>query len=433
MEIVYCGGCGKVLREGDFPKGLARFQDNRPYCSECAPPEPVPIPTPPPAAGAPAKKSGGSSSRLQRVPSGTHRAVVPAPKGNTGVLIGAAVAGGVVLLLAVFVALGQRPTSPPPERTALPAPPRPPSPPSADGSELERKVRELEARASGTADPEGVLRDCDALRGSVRGTPLAARLAAVESAAEGRMKAALQSAKVDLALKNARDLEARDLDSSRVEEIRSLFRSALAIAGPRSPEIESARAAYEKRLLEGPARGREGPLQPEPAGFIRDWLLLGIFPNPEDAGLDRDYLGGETRADPRGGDRVEFGGGLRVWKGIRSPEAGINLHAFGLGIPNAQTPCVTYAFCLLQVDADMEGELRVGSDDGIAVWMDGREVGRVHQHRASAADQDRWAVKLPKGWHRILLKIEQGDGDYGFHLRFTDPGGNPLPGLRIWR
>jgi hypothetical protein len=351
--------------------------------------------------------------------------------GTAGGLIGASVAGVAVLLLVIFMASGRRPSAPPaPVRAEAPPAPKPAP---ADGAELDRKVRELEARAAGASSPEDVLRDCDALRGRVRGTPLAARLAAVESAAEGRMKAAFQSGRVDLALKNARDLEARDLDYSRAEEVRSLLRSAQAIAGPRSPEVEAARAAYEKRLLEGPSRGREGPFQPDAAGFIRNWLLLGIFPNQGDGGLDRDYLGGETRAAPRGGGRVDFEGGVREWKGGSSPEAGVNLHAFNLGIPNAQTPCVAYAFCLVQVEADVEGDLRIGSDDGIAIWIDGREVGRVHQHRGNTADQDRFAIRLSRGWHRLLLKIEQGDGDYGFHARFTDAAGNPLPGLRIWR
>ena len=30
MEIVYCGGCGKVLLKDEFTKGQARFLDNRP-------------------------------------------------------------------------------------------------------------------------------------------------------------------------------------------------------------------------------------------------------------------------------------------------------------------------------------------------------------------------------------------------------------------
>ena len=35
--IVYCGGCGRSLREDDFTKGKAHTVDNRPYCTGCKP------------------------------------------------------------------------------------------------------------------------------------------------------------------------------------------------------------------------------------------------------------------------------------------------------------------------------------------------------------------------------------------------------------
>src|SRR6185295_3987987 len=36
-EIVYCGDCGKSLREDDFAKGKAQHLDHRPYCTGCKP------------------------------------------------------------------------------------------------------------------------------------------------------------------------------------------------------------------------------------------------------------------------------------------------------------------------------------------------------------------------------------------------------------
>src|SRR6185295_7880521 len=36
-EIVYCGDCGKSLREDDFSKGKAQHLDHQPYCTECKP------------------------------------------------------------------------------------------------------------------------------------------------------------------------------------------------------------------------------------------------------------------------------------------------------------------------------------------------------------------------------------------------------------
>jgi hypothetical protein len=36
-EIVYCDGCGNILREKEFARGLAHTLDNRHFCVRCRP------------------------------------------------------------------------------------------------------------------------------------------------------------------------------------------------------------------------------------------------------------------------------------------------------------------------------------------------------------------------------------------------------------
>jgi hypothetical protein len=67
-EIVYCGDCGKSLREDDFAKGKAQELDHQPYCAECKPL----------AAGPSAQAQTSSKITALKVSTGRH-APPPAP------------------------------------------------------------------------------------------------------------------------------------------------------------------------------------------------------------------------------------------------------------------------------------------------------------------------------------------------------------------
>lgn len=64
-EIVYCDGCGNMLREREFARGLAHTQDHRHFCARCLPlyaPAPTPnLPVSPemrPSPARPVRRSG---------------------------------------------------------------------------------------------------------------------------------------------------------------------------------------------------------------------------------------------------------------------------------------------------------------------------------------------------------------------------------------
>jgi hypothetical protein len=103
-----------------------------------------------------------------------------------------------------------------------------------------------------------------------------------------------------------------------------------------------------------------------------------------------------------------------------------------LGIKKPKDNIVAYAACLVQATVDVAAEFRVGSDDGCALWVDGRQAGKVHKPRKLAMDEDRYAIPLAPGLHRVLLKVENHAVNYEFALRLVGPDGNRLPTLRIW-
>jgi hypothetical protein len=157
--------------------------------------------------------------------------------------------------------------------------------------------------------------------------------------------------------------------------------------------------------------------------------VLGVFPNDKDKGIDTDFLGGESLHDPVDGMVV----GKLKWGAFASTEAKIDFFKVpSLGIKKPTDNVVAYAACLVQVPNDVAAEFRLGSDDGGALWVYGTQVGKVHAPRKMTPDSDRYAVPLPAGVHRVLLKVEQHSKDFEFVLRVVGPDGQRVPTLRVW-
>ena len=65
--------------------------------------------------------------------------------------------------------------------------------------------------------------------------------------------------------------------------------------------------------------------------------------------------------------------------------------------------------------------LLLGSDDGVKVFLNSRELHRYLAIRVAAPDQDRVPLPLKKGWNALMLKIENNYGGYNFYARVLDP------------
>ncbi len=105
--------------------------------------------------------------------------------------------------------------------------------------------------------------------------------------------------------------------------------------------------------------------------YIREWLVLGPF-FPDD--LLTDFLasvGGEGYIQPQEGDTVNPAAGRTLtWK--RYTAKG---NIVGLIEAVGNHECATaYAACILQSEVDGDAQIHLGSDDGVAVWMNGKQV-----------------------------------------------------------
>jgi len=94
--------------------------------------------------------------------------------------------------------------------------------------------------------------------------------------------------------------------------------------------------------------------------------------------------------------------------------------------PNVVGP--TYLFRTITAVRPMRVTASLGSDDGIAVWLNGEQILAKDVARGVAPDQERVALDLKSGVNGLLLKIYNMRGGHGFYFAMQS-----LPVLELWR
>ena len=168
------------------------------------------------------------------------------------------------------------------------------------------------------------------------------------------------------------------------------------------------------------------PTHPVDGTFIKEWLVLGPF-FPEDLGTD--FLAsanGEALANPKPGDTVTTAEGKTLaWMVYRSEKNILNLlHALG-----NHREAVCYTFCLLESEQGGDGEILVGSDDGVVVFLNGQRVHTQIVRRPIIVDEDRVAVSLRPGKNRCLMKVSNGHQNWALTARVFPPTRAVIAGI----
>jgi len=167
---------------------------------------------------------------------------------------------------------------------------------------------------------------------------------------------------------------------------------------------------------------------------IDKWWVAGPFHNPWDQGVDHVFppeLGVDLAATYEGKDGKTIGW-KKATRDIKpgydfSSEFSIDLLEFYGGFVG---DAVAYGLTYLHAPENMDAVLALGSDDGVAVWVNGQEVYRHMAARPYASRQDRVPVKLKAGTNTVLLKVNQGGGGWGFGAHIETADGRPLPQVR---
>lgn len=247
MEIVYCEGCGKSLRETEFTEGKAQTLNHRHYCVRCKPLDTTPRGTPLPS------PKQVSTARLQRVrlPRSTARAAEAALDTQKWVVAGGAMIAAALVALVCFVAAGRRNpetvATAPMDTVKRPVAP-PASTPSSPSEEAAETLRKLESLVASGADPATILEQCDLVRKSLKSTPYAARLTEIEEQSRRLFMQRENERKLGSFLESIDRIQQGDPEFARAVEVQGMLSSALRIAGSRETEVQTMITQYNQRF-----------------------------------------------------------------------------------------------------------------------------------------------------------------------------------------
>lgn len=153
-------------------------------------------------------------------------------------------------------------------------------------------------------------------------------------------------------------------------------------------------------------------------GIVRKWQVVGPFAWKSDAAWNTAFVG-EPNVDTT--KTVAAGGKSLAWKSVAGdgPIGLVDL----MGALGQADRVFGYGYAVVDVAEECDGQIRVGSDDGNQIWLNGKKVFENRVDRGSAMDQDKVDVHFAKGRNTILAKISQGGGGWNFCLRLTKPDG----------
>lgn len=117
----------------------------------------------------------------------------------------------------------------------------------------------------------------------------------------------------------------------------------------------------------------------------------------------------------------------------RKLESGASLGWTDLKSISRDDYVLVYCTTEIELEAPAEIELRCGSDDGLLLWVEDELVIDSEVPRAFKPGEDVARVKLTKGLHRIVARISQGQGQWGFDVRLWDMSRTPPEPLRSKR
>jgi tetratricopeptide (TPR) repeat protein len=92
---------------------------------------------------------------------------------------------------------------------------------------------------------------------------------------------------------------------------------------------------------------------------------------------------------------------------------------------------VAYGLIYIKSPEPQRVWFRQGTNESVKVWMNDKEVWRLNRWRDTVFDNDVYPVDLKKGLNKVLIKICNRSGHWGFYFRITDDKGYGVPNIQF--
>jgi HEAT repeat protein len=156
-------------------------------------------------------------------------------------------------------------------------------------------------------------------------------------------------------------------------------------------------------------------------GFVTRWWVIGPFKDVKRL-MKEDVVATGEPIDVN--QKVEVAGKAFEWHRARVDDP-LGMLDIEQAVAEMED-CGAYMYAEVTSDADRDVLLKIGSDDDVVCWLNGKQVHAFFGGRGYSPDQDVVRAALRAGSNTILLKVLNRGGDWVAGLRITDPSGQPL-------
>jgi CubicO group peptidase (beta-lactamase class C family) len=210
-------------------------------------------------------------------------------------------------------------------------------------------------------------------------------------------------------MKNQR-IGAKDMDKTMLTKVYvAACLAALVLGVPARGAETAAKAILGKATYTGLERER----------FMTKWLLLGPVPIGKDPSASaneqeqKKAFGIDPFSTEQFQDKVKIEENQYEWTAFTSPGDTVDLTR-----PFGETTYVTaYAWACLDMVGESRTILGIGSDDAVKVWLNGKLIHENWVQRGCTADNDLVPVTFRRGRNHLVLKVQNGTGDWAFSCR----------------
>jgi hypothetical protein len=154
----------------------------------------------------------------------------------------------------------------------------------------------------------------------------------------------------------------------------------------------------------------KGKATKAPTVGLGDWHVIGPFDNTGGKGFATVYEP-EKEIDLKA--TYDGKGEKAVWREGKFVDGQVN----NLALFNAKENAVCYVYRPIYCQKPMDLPVSLGSDDGLAVWLNGKSVVSQNVSRACAPDQARVTLKLQAGKNDFLMKVTQTTASWEFYFQ----------------
>jgi hypothetical protein len=192
------------------------------------------------------------------------------------------------------------------------------------------------------------------------------------------------------------------------------------------PDVIAANGFLGLRLWRNPASAVAAVPKPPKFG---PWQFIGGFENAGGQGFEKVYPPEqEIKLDAK---YPAKGGQQAAWQ--QKDFADGQVHSFLPQLPgHFHNEAVAYLYREIDVEVACEVPASFGSDDTLTVWINGKKIIAENVGRGAAADQNLAKLPLVAGKNRLLIKICQGGGEFGFYFAAKAPEAASGPPFEDW-